>query len=752
MEKIPFFGRRMLLWLMMLSGQAWATTVYVTSLQDSGTGSLRQAIQTVGTGDTIRFLVTGTIPLQNTLTITVPLTIIGPGAGQLRLDGQNAVRILHLNDRISLQLSGLTFFRGNAAADINVPGGGAIRNEGDLYLTACVFTQNRATYGGAIENQGFEGDTARTWLDRCAFYQNYATTASDRGIPLAGGALYGDARRGGVARFEAVNCTFYENSATYSGGAIFLIGDPAGGASLTLAHTTIATNAADFCGGVDLTQAEALRAHHTLIYDNPGSFPNLGGAVLSQGHNLIGPVNAIVNYVPASTDITGADPLLGDPADTGDGLPVLPLGCGSPALEAGDPTAAVPADQRGMPRQGLPDIGAFELNAPADLVVTQLGDAGWGSLRQVVALSCAGDTVTVAPLTGTIRLRTPLTFTRDITVIGNDQAPVILSGGNLIRLLEVVSGIEVSISWFTLRQGNPGLYGGGAVRNKGTLSLAYCTLSDNQADAGGAIGNYGDEDTAYLYLVHCTLARNTARLLDGGALDNRGYQHGAHASLVFCTVSENTAEGNGGGIANDADGTVSLQNTLVADNTALAGGDLGGSIQSAGHNLVADLTGSIWTSSAGDLTGLDPLLDPLDNYGGPTFTCRLSAESPAIDAGTALAGQMLDQRGEARLYGSAPDIGAYEYDPATSLTTAHIRLVTVFPNPATEQLWVICTACDGQPVQLSLTDMTGRLVLAAQQTGPDMQVQLPQLPEGMYVMTAETPAGRQSLPVMIRQR
>src|SRR5262249_9560100 len=62
--------------------------------------------------------------------------------------------------------------------------------------------------------------------------------------------------------------------------------------------------------------------------------------------------------------------------------------------------------------------------------------------------------------------------------------------------------------------------------------------------------------------------------------------------------------------------------------------------------------------------GSAPGLLPLGNYGGPTQTIRLAANSPAIGAGDpALVpdGVTTDQRGEPRISGTGLDIGAFEY-------------------------------------------------------------------------------------------
>ena len=61
---------------------------------------------------------------------------------------------------------------------------------------------------------------------------------------------------------------------------------------------------------------------------------------------------------------------------------------------------------------------------------------------------------------------------------------------------------------------------------------------------------------------------------------------------------------------------------------------------------------------------LDPLLGPLQDNGGPTFTHALLPGSPAIDHIPAENCEVTtDQRGVARPQGAACDIGAYELEP-----------------------------------------------------------------------------------------
>ena len=56
---------------------------------------------------------------------------------------------------------------------------------------------------------------------------------------------------------------------------------------------------------------------------------------------------------------------------------------------------------------------------------------------------------------------------------------------------------------------------------------------------------------------------------------------------------------------------------------------------------------------------IDPRLQSLEDYGGPTLTMALSLGSPAVDAGGPPY-SALDQRGLSRVGGGETDLGSYE--------------------------------------------------------------------------------------------
>jgi len=197
----------------------------------------------------------------------------------------------------------------------------------------------------------------------------------------------------------------------------------------------------------------------------------------------------------------------------------------------------------------------------------------------------------------------------------------------------------------------------GGIRNGGSMQISNCTINGNSAGgSAGGIQNFGGAT-----LTNVTISSNSATS-NGGGLANWL----ATITLTNVTINVNSASGTGGGIY-VASGTVKLKNTIVAN--SVSGGDFGGAeVTSLGHNLDSDGTGAL--GGTGDLSNTDPLLGPLADNGGPTFTHALLAGSPAIDAGDPTDYPPTDQRGFTRPVdgdgdsNAICDIGAYEYVPS----------------------------------------------------------------------------------------
>ena len=744
MQVFSFLSRAGL-WLMCigLGLPLQAAVLPVTSLADHGPGSLRATLALAAAGDTLDLrALSGTILLDSQLVLDRNLTLLGPGADRLTLSGQQLCRHFLIPESTdTVRIEGLTLREGSALAyPENLYAAGSINSYGYLTLADCHLTANRAAYGGAI-NVGLPGGNATLILERCTFTDNAAdrTGWPDLNREQTGGAIYASGIEQGIAIIRATNCTFSGNRAVDRGGAVSVVGDIAGGTDFRPRHCTFARNSARIGGGIDNFRFAAVVLVSTLVAENEAvNTPDLSGYVVSQGHNLIGNPGTS-QYVADSTDLIGVPALITDLGYFDSALPTHALACGSPAVDAAGPGAPV-LDQRGLGRAGAADIGAHEARPELDARLLTLDDSGAGSLRQGIFLACPGDTLDLGGFSGIISLTRPIVLDKAITLRGNPQGPLVIEGGDSTRLFDILPGVHAQLSWLTLRRGGPALYGGGAIRNKGHLHLAHSTLSHNAAVSGGAIANYGEGSPASLSLVNCTFYANRATALDGGAIDNRSISAPASLSVLHCTFARNEAAYQGGALANSPGDTARLRHALLADNLAPAGPDAFGAFEATGPNLLGDSQGATFTGSA-NLLDRDPLLDPLGNYGGPTFTCRLPAGSPAIDAGQAGDLPPADQRGESRTFNGLPDLGAYEYDPATSVAAPRSVSLNLYPNPSAGTVWLDLPGNNGGKVEVH--DLQGRLHWQQSlplQAGPH-SLDLRALPAGLYLLSLRRPDG-----------
>jgi len=185
-------------------------------------------------------------------------------------------------------------------------------------------------------------------------------------------AFYG----GGVYNYADVifkNCTFSSNLADESGGGI----SSSGSANTEIIFSTITSNIADYDssgsgdGGGIQKSTGTMTLTNTIVFenvDNGGQYNEYVGTINSAGYNLIGLCSGIsCNFASVTSDMVGSSytPGLDVLADNGgptethallvtsDALSWIPYGtngCGTIFNQ----------DQRGEPRYGSCDIGAYE--------------------------------------------------------------------------------------------------------------------------------------------------------------------------------------------------------------------------------------------------------------------------------------------------------------------------------------------------------------------------------------------------------
>ena len=275
-------------------------------------------------------------------------------------------------------------------------------------------------------------------------------------------------------------------------------------------------------------------------------------------------------------------------------------------------------------------------------------------------------------------------------------------GGAIAAVGQVTVNQSTLSGNFTTGANSPG----GAIWST-TITIAQSTFSANytleQGSAGGAVYGFG-----LVTVIQSTLSGNS---VDGNnAPFGGGAIYSGELKIRQSTVTGNRARNSfGGGI--NVNGRLTIQNSIVASNTTGFSQFADIKRSSSAHTVTHSLIGSVAGFNDGNNTGfdlhetgltaiddngnyvggelfgiIDPLLGPLQDNGGPTFTHAIFAGSPAIDHGSntlaidptnSNARLINDQRGLgfARNIGGTVDMGAYEFGASTNHSPTNIVLL-----------------------------------------------------------------------------
>ena len=238
-----------------------------------------------------------------------------------------------------------------------------------------------------------------------------------------------------------------------------------------------------------------------------------------------------------------------------------------------------------------------------------------------------------------------------------------------------VGGIDSSLVDLerSLVQGNTGSSGpGGVIARSQILRIKNSTIAFNTSKAGGtAVGQAGG---LAVEVINSTITNNTGA--DAALVATQG-----EVVLAFATITDNVATtGNSGGVAAPRN-IITISRSVVTGgrsaNTASTVSNLQAAIfRNLGFNFIG-IAPANYPIDPTDQVGrvgneLNPLLGPLDNYGGPTPTRSPAAGSPLINRGGIPEATRLgtDQRGQPRNVGGSSDIGAFEVQPTDVLPAA----------------------------------------------------------------------------------
>ena len=539
--------------------------------------------------------------------------------------------------------------------------GGGIENSGTITISESTISNNRSSVNGGAINNNFSGtvNVYRSTLNQNQSYHGGGiwssgtvsitnSTISGNNAAYGGGLLNKDPfdRGGSIAAISIDSSTIVSNSALIEGGGFFNTG------TIAVQNSIVANGSASDCNN-----NSAIDFSSSLIEDN--------------SCGLVDGVDG---------NIVGLAPMTDALADNGGPTKTHALRAGSPAIARGHKDSCLTIDQRGELRSSC-DMGAYERPTPCTVDMM----AGY-TVQLNHAIGCYNSQ---ASGTYSITFSADITLTEPSIPISNTgSADLIITGqesyaldGNLMHRGLTVNAGTLTVEGLTIRNG--AAREGGAIFNpeSGTVTVRNSSLVNNSAEiVGGGIAN---RSNGTVTVHNSTLSGNSTVLSVGSGA---GIHNIGTLTVTNSTLSANQTAGWGGGIWNARNALATISNSTLAGNSA----ERGGAIMTDGSltvrnsimanspdaneceiytNGTASISYSLIENGGCDAsTGTsnlidDPMLAPLLDYGGSTFTHGLLTGSPAIGAAEQIicdsqpiAGK--DQRGATR--DNDCDMGSHE--------------------------------------------------------------------------------------------
>ena len=658
------------------AADASAAAYLVTTLANSGAGSLRNAVIQANANpglDTITFsgaAVAGTITLASLISITDEVTITGPGQAALIISGGGITKIFAVEIAAGLvTLSDMTLQ--DAYTDANGPSvvnfgttGGAISSYwnttsdpggGGLTLSNVRFKNNIATATGGNNSNGggaIASIQGQLTVNNCVFDNNTASgmvsnllldqpNAHGGAIAMYGGRAFitnsafinNNAQTGGAigtgysysGDLDIVGSTFTNNKATVNGGAI-----GTGYSRILIDSTRFADNSAGASGGA---------IHAGSIYDPQNTAFGYGfivrnGSVFDRNHSdgATGSIFVRVYTGLAAVSITDSD------FDGGTSVTAPSIN----GLNAGIPS--VSSDE---PGQGGVAIFGREVLVERNNFRNNREAGGAGALSVTV-----GSDFSTPSVLGTVAVKNNL-FSGNVALPGPafpqlpNYSPVVTPGNS--------SGGGLSVFHPVF---NRPFYPAAAPLT--SLDIANNTFSGNTATQGGGL-NVDVTNTGYTTTVrNNTFTQNTANQ-QGGAINFGTWSRTAAASPIGTAAALPI-----GKAAAVPMGKIDLVSNLFVSNTASVNPGAAVTITHSGDssvnatqsfNFFSGLApvslapgGAAPTFNAADsiINNASANLGPLQNNGGRTFTHAVPPTSPAVVGGKSLTAPTtlaFDQRG-----------------------------------------------------------------------------------------------------------
>ncbi|HNA88042.1 MAG TPA: S-layer homology domain-containing protein [Anaerolineales bacterium] len=212
------------------------------------------------------------------------------------------------------------------------------------------------------------------------------------------------------------------------------------------------------------------------------------------------------------------------------------------------------------------------------------------SLRDAIAVSSAGDTITIN-VTGTIMLSLgELIVDKSVDINGPGSGLLTLDGNNLSRIFnlpEATPSNTVSMTGLTMANGyaDPNnVCGGGAIANNAFLTLHDVIISNSSAPRGGTclfpLGGaiLVPNGKGSLTITNSIISGNST-YWDGGGIYFASTEGSISLNNVTIDNNQSTNAGGGGLYVGDADVTVTINNSTISNNAGnMIGGAKGGGL------------------------------------------------------------------------------------------------------------------------------------------------------------------------------
>jgi hypothetical protein len=535
----------------------------VTNLSDAGAGSLRAALAAADVlpgKDTIAFhLPTAPAGSENTIVLTSGsltcagnVTIAGPGAGKLIINGGGSQRVFDFGDGnpgtdSPVAVSGLSVVGGNAAG---AKGGGIYSTE-SLTLSHVVISGCTAVAGGGVFVEGTQG----------------AGVASISNSLVTGNSAAGS---GGGVQLDQIRsiavktCTVSGNSAGTVGGGMRLTLNAAG-TGTTVSGCTVTRNGAGIGGGIAATDGSVLPTAKTLItgctvsennsYSDSGGggglFLGLGTVAVS-GTRVIG--NSAVYYgggidagyftslTVSKCTISGNRAAKPTASDQGGGGGVFIEGAGTGALAPATVTGCTIEENSGNRGGGLLAQNGIKLAVSRSTLASDQAAFGGGLMTQ----GTGADQVAV-------------------TVAGTTFADCTGSGAHFSGSGAVVVANSKVTGCFAAEGAGIAVYGDGP----STFALKDTVITGNTAQSTG--GGLLVTQTGQFSVIGGSISGNAAAFEGGGA-----YFVGSVGAVIGTTITGNVSGFAGGGAYDAGPRGVTIQVAKVRGNTAPSHADTGG--------------------------------------------------------------------------------------------------------------------------------------------------------------------------------